>query len=1047
MIKSALSLCLSLSLSYEHTRILNFDYQMAVFNATCFHLNTYSAVSPATHQSKQSNFPPTFKIRASTSGNVGSEEKTIPDKVKTQQTVPPTVFGNAQNPILIREKNEQIDYCVSLLQNRIPDKPGIPDTKQIHAQIIKSGIFYSDGFSFLKNKLVILYVKNSGSVDYARQLFDEIPERTVPAYATLIGSYARLLQWDDVLSVFGLMVRDGVEPDKFLVPTILKACGALQALSVGTMVHAFVMRKMLELDVFVGNSLIDMYAKCGRLRSSRQVFDLMVERDVVSWTVLLTACADAGLLDEAVDIFESMQLNGVKPDLISWNALISCFAQNGDIDVALQLLEKMQEKGTKPEVISWNGIISGCVQNEYFEDAFDMFCRMRLSENPNAVTVVTVLSACSGLHALNLGKEMHSYVMKHEHKSNVFVGGALIDMYSKCGRIDYAERVFAQIRRKNTALCNNMIGAYVSEGKMEDVLELLHLMRVEGLKPDIITYNTMLAGYAKMGQKDKAFDLFSEMGQVGLKPNIVSLNVLISGFQQQGLSREALNLFRTMQSPSEIVLKYSNVNTDSPAKLLDKRIHPNAITITSALSACSDLNLMYQGKEVHAYILRNCFEGNVVVSSALVDMYSKCQDMESAVKVFHRISDKNTISWNILMAGHNHNREPEVALRLFPKMLEDGFIPSSITLIILVSACSNIAALRLGRQLHGYIEKCESDESTVTVASVLIDMYAKCGGILEAALVFNSTTQKDVVLWNAMISGYSMHGMAKDAIRLFKQLEASGVKPDHITFIAVLSACSHEGLVEEGWKYFNLMESVYGITPTLEHYTCMVGIMGGAGLLDEALNFMRRMPCQPDACMWATLLRACRVHSNSEIGEKAAKALFELEPNNASNYIALSNIYGMNGLWDAAVDVRIAMRARGLNTVLPCSWIEVGNMIHAFKAGESPHPESERIFETWDRLAQEMENAGYFPHEITFHDGEEVDPFSCFHTEKLALCYGIISSHSHSPIRISKNIRMCIDCHTSTKLISKIDRREIFIKDGCFYHHFKDGMCSCRDNW
>lgn len=1021
---------------------------MALFSAASFPSDPFSTVSPATLQSKKSNFPQKFKIRASTARNVvGSQEKTTPDKVKTQQIVSSTVVGNANNPTLIGEKNELIDYCISLLQNRTPDKSCIPDVKQIHAQIIKSGVFSSNEFGFIKNKLVILYAKDSGSVDDARNLFDEIPERAVPAYATLIGSYGRLQRWDEALTVFGLMVRDGVEPDRYLVPTILKACSALEALSVGTMVHAFVIRKMLELDVFVGNSLIDMYAKCGKLSSSHQVFDLMVERDVVSWTALVAAYADAGFLDEALDTFESMQLSGVKPDLISWNALISGSAQNGEIDVAFQLLEEMQEKGSKPQVSSWNGIISGCVQNEYFEDALDLFCRMHLSENPDAVTIVAVLSACSGLQALNFGKEVHSYVMKHEQKSNIFVSGALIDMYSKCGRSDYAERVFAQIGRKNTALCNNMIGAYVSGGKMEEVLELLHLMRAEGLKSDVITYNSMLAGYARMGQKDKAFKLFSEMGQVGLKPNIVSLNVLISGFQQQGLGRESLDLFRVMQSPSEIVLKNSNVNMDSLVELLDKPIHPNAITITGALSACSDLNLMHQGKEIHAYILRNWFEFNVVVSSALVDMYSKCQNMDSADKVFHRISDKNTISWNILMAGHNQNREPEVALKLFPKMLEDDCIPSSITLIILVSACSNTAALRLGRQLHGYIEKCGFDESTLTAASVLIDMYAKCGSISEARLVFNSTTQKDVVLWNAMISGYSMHGMPKDAIRLFEQLEASGVKPDHITFTAVLSACSHEGLVEEGWKYFNLMDSVYGIEPTLEHCTCMVGIMGGAGLLEEVLDFMRRMPCEPDACMWATLLRACRVHSNSEIGEKAAKALFELEPNNASNYIALSNIYGMNGMWDAARDVRIAMKACGMKTVSPCSWIEVGNMIHAFKAGESSHPELESILETWDRLAQEMENAGYSPHDVTFHDEEDVDPFSCCHTEKLAICYGIISSHSCNPIRISKNIRMCIDCHTSTKFISKIDRREIFVKDRCFYHHFKDGMCSCRDNW
>lgn len=644
---------------------------------------------------------------------------------------------------------EQSDYCITLLQ-----RPVSVDVKQIHAHITKVGLLSSS----VTNKLVILYCKNSGLVDAARQVFEEIPHKTVHSYATLIGSYSRLLQWGDVISVFGLMVQDSIEPDKFLVPTILKASAAMEALRIGSMVHAFVIRKKLELDVFIGNSLIDLYAKCGKLSSARKVFNMMAERDVVSWTALVAAYYDAGLLDEAGEVFESMQINGVKPDLISWNAMISGLAQNGEIDMALQCFEEMQEKGFKPNINSWNGIFSGCVQNGYFEDALDLFYEMLLSKNPNAVTIASILPACLHLRELNLGREMHSFVIKRELTTNIFVGGSLVNMYSKCGRSDYAERVFSQMERKNTAICNEMIAAYVNDGKMKEALELLHQMRIDALKPDLITYNTILAGYAREGKKDDALKLLQEMLQVGLKPNVVSVNVLISGFQQFGLSIGALYLFRIMQLPNEIVANNSNLDGNFPVEFLDEPLQPNAITITSALSACSNLSLQCQGKEIHAYILRNMFESNPIVSGALVDMYSKCEDMDSAAKTFDSISDKNIVSWNILMAGYNSNRDPEATLRLFPRMLNAGFTPNLITLMILLSACSKTSALRLGRELHGHIEK-SGFNSAVTIACGLIDMYAKCGSILEAGLVFNYAIEKDATLCSAMISRYSMHGM------------------------------------------------------------------------------------------------------------------------------------------------------------------------------------------------------------------------------------------------------------------------------------------------
>lgn len=629
------------------------------------------------------------------------------------------------------EIDTDIDQYLSLLKSNC-----LSDCRQVHAQAVKLNAFECN--SLIGNKLAILYSKKLESLKVARKLFDEIPERTVPAYAALIGAFCRSEQWEEFFSVFGLMVDEGMLPDKYLVPTILKACSAIQKFRIAKMIHGYVIRKELESDVFVGNALIDVYSNCADLRLSRSVFDTMKERDVVSWTALVSAYMDGGHMDEAKEIFRSMQLNGVKPDLISWNAVVSGFARNGEIGLALLSLEEMQERGLKPRVNSWNGIISGCVQNGYFKDALDAFSNMLcFPEDPNFVTIASILPACADLKDLNLGRAVHGYAIKCELYKNIHVEGSLIDMYSKCGWTDYAEQVFVKAENQNTAMWNEMIAAYVNKGKMKKAVELLRLMENDGLRPDVITYNTLLAGNARNGEKKEAYDLLSEMVRMGFKPDIVSFNVLISGFQQSGLSYEALKLFRTMQSNDRFL---------NQALILSTR--PNSITVTGALAACADLYFLRQGKEIHGYTLRNGFESNIYVSSSLVDMYTKCRNMGFATEVFRRIEDRSTICWNVLLAGHVSNRQLEEALQLFNEMLLEGLKPSSITFLIVLSACSDAAALRIGRELHGYIIKNQFEDFNSTLGSALIGMYTRCGSIVEAKSVFDSEIVDDNPLWN-----------------------------------------------------------------------------------------------------------------------------------------------------------------------------------------------------------------------------------------------------------------------------------------------------------
>lgn len=642
------------------------------------------------------------------------------------------------------------------------------DCRQIHAQALKLNAFEKN--SWVGNKLAMLYSNNSELLDYAQKLFYEMPKRTIPTYAALIRAYCRSEQWEDLFLVFMMMLDEGMVPDMYVVPTLLKACALTKMLRIGKMIHGFAIRKEMDLDVFVGNSLIDFYANCGDLGFAASVFGAMRERDVVSWTALVSAYMNEGLFEEATEVFNSMKLNGVKSDLISWNALVSGFARNGEIDLSLQYLEAMQEEGIRPRVNSWNGVISGCIQNEYFEDALDAFFNMLcFPEEPNFVTIASILPACAGLKDLNFGRAIHGFSLKRQLCGNTHVEGSLIDMYSKCGMKDYANKVFSMAENKSIGMWNEMIAAYVNSGETEKGIELLRVMHHHGLKPDVVSYNTILAGHARNGQKNEAYELLYEMVRMDLKPNIISFNVLISGFQQFGLSFEALKLFWTMQSPSDGCL--ANF-------VLPESIQPNSITIAGALAACSDLNLLCQGKEIHGYTLRSGVEPNVYISSALVDMYSKCLDVVSATKVFRRIEDRNTICWNAMIAGHVNNMQLNLALELFCEMLEEGLEPSSITLMILLLTCGDMKALRFGRELHGYIIKSQLDQSDSTFASALVTMYAKCGSIKEAKSVFDFEVKKDASLWNAMLSAYSTNGMLNNAIALVGQMELVGVVPE-----------------------------------------------------------------------------------------------------------------------------------------------------------------------------------------------------------------------------------------------------------------------------
>jgi pentatricopeptide repeat protein len=341
-------------------------------------------------------------------------------------------------------------------------------------------------------------------------------------------------------------------------------------------------------------------------------------------------------------------------------------------------------------------------------------------------------------------------------------------------------------------------------------------------------------------------------------------------------------------------------------------------------------------------------------------------------------------------------------------------------------------------------------ESDVRVGNALVHMYAKSGSIEDARLVFDRMEERNGITWNAMIGGLAQHGLGHEALELFRKMDADGVKPDECSFVAVLSACSHAGLLDDGHRLFAAMTQDYGIEPTVVHCTCMVDLLGRAGFLEEAKVFICNMPVEPNEATWGALLGACRTYGNVELGELSAKEILKLEPMNPSTYVLLSNIYAAAGKWEEVSMVRSMMQERGIRKEPGRSWIEVDDKIHRFVVGDTSHPEAKQIYAELNRLTERIKAEGYIPDTrlvLENIDEEDKELALCSHSEKLAIAYGLIHMPHGKPIRVYKNLRVCSDCHTATKFISKVTGREIVARDANRFHHFNDGVCSCGDYW
>lgn len=538
---------------------------------------------------------------------------------------------------------------------------------------------------------------------------------------------------------------------------------------------------------------------------------------------------------------------------------------------------------------------------------------------------------------------------------------------------------------------------------------------------------------------------------------------------------------------------------------------PNNFTFTFLFQGCSNHEGFDLGRQFHGLVIKNSFEMDVFVRNSLIRFYSVCGRLDDArwmfdessepdlvswnsmidgcirngnileaLNLFSKMPERNDISWNcllggllklgctddaywvfvemphrnivswvVMISGYAQNGQPKKTLDLFREMQLLNKEPNSAILVSVLSACSQLGALDHGRWVHCYIQKkCIRVDSILSAA--LIDMYAKCGSIDLAMQVFSTSRKRDVSAYTAAVSGLAMNGYSKEALHLFEQMKSEGISPDGVSYIAVLCACSHAGWVEKGFHYFASMSDVHGIRPELDHYACMVDLFGRAGLLEEAEKFVASMPIKPDNVIWGALLGACRVYGNAKMGKRVGNLLLESDQDHDGHYILLANIYAESMKGEDAEKVRKTMKRRKIERAPGCSLIEVDGFVHEFFAGDRSHEKSEEIYLMWEEIVKEIRKFGYReetrPVVFDVEEEEKEAVIGC-HSEKLAVAFGFLYTKPGSTLRIVKNIRICNDCHYAIKLVSKVFKRKIAIRDRKRFHHFEEGMCYCMDYW
>lgn len=763
---------------------------------------------------------------------------------------------------------------------------------QLHAHLFVTGL-HKDPLA--STKLVESYAQ-MGTLQSSRLVFETFPSPDSFMWGVLIKCYVWNHFFEESIALYHKMLYHQVQVNRFIYPSILRACSGFGDLGIGRKVHGRIFKCGFDTDAIVETSLLNVYGEMGCLDDARMIFDGMLIKDVVLWSSIISCYVENGYTSEGLNLFRRMVSQGVEPDSVTMlcvaeacgdlgflrqaravhgQVVTRAIKSDGSLDSYLVVMynecgdlrsaERIFQNVTHRHTASWTAMITCYNQNGLFREAIDVFVEMQGSKaEPNSVTMMSIIRSCARLGLLREGKSVHCFVIRKALDADLdFLGPTLIELYAECG---------------NT--CEGVLHA--------------------------------------LGER-----------------NIVSWNMLISLYAQKGLLKEALSLFVQIQT---------------------QRLMPDSYSLSSSLSACGNVGSIQLGYQIHGHVIKRGIIDEFVQNS-LIDMYSKCGFVDSAYMIFEKINQRSVVTWNSMICGFSQNGNSVEAIRLFDQMYLNGTEMNEVTFLSAIQACSHLGHLEKGKWVHHKLMTF-GVKKDLYVDTALTDMYAKCGDLHAAQGVFDSMSERSVVSWSTMIAGYGIHGQINAAISLFNQMVDSGIQPNEVIFMNILSACSHAGSVEEGNSYFSSMKD-FGIEPNTEHFSSVVDLLSRAGDLNGAYEIIKSMPFPVDASIWGALLNGCRIHRRMDMIRSIEGDLLDIRTDDTGYFTLLSNIYAEGGDWNEFGKVRSVMKGIGLTKVPGWSTIELDKRIYTFGAGDTSHLQTNEIYRVSENLSTLAVEQGY----------------------------------------------------------------------------------------
>ncbi|KAF8704131.1 hypothetical protein HU200_031622 [Digitaria exilis] len=822
--------------------------------------------------------------------------------------------------------------------------------RQVHCDLVKCGFCSS---AFCEAALVDMYAK-CGQVADARRVFDGIACPDTICWTSMIAGYHRVGRYQQALALFSRMTKMGSVPDQVTCVTIISTLA-----SMGRLEDARTLLNKIHMPSTVAwNAVISSYGQGGLESEVLSLYKDMRRQGLrltrSTFASVLSAAANMAAFDEGQQVHAAAVRHGLDANVFVGSSLINLYLKHGYIYDA----KKVFDSSTEKNIVMWNAMLYGFVQNELQEETIQMFQYMRRADlEVDDFTFVSVLGACVNLDSLDLGRQVHCITIKNCMNADLFVANATLDMYSKLGVTDTAKELFNLIPDKDSVSWNALIVGLAHNEEEEEALHMMKRMQLYGIAPDEVSFATAINACSNIRATETGkqihcasikynvcsnhavcsslIDLYSKDGDVESSrkalsqvdaSSIVPRNAFITGLVQNSREDEAIEMFQ---------------------QVLKDGFKPSSFTFASILSGCAGLISSVIGKQVHCYTLKSgLLYQDTSLAISIVGIYLKCKLLEDANKLLKEVPDhKNLVGWTAIISGYAQNGYSDQSLGMFWRMRSYDVRSDEATFASVLKACSEIAALTDGKEIHGLIIK-SGFGSYETATSALIDMYAKCGDIISSFEIFKELKNKqDLMPWNSMIVGFAKNGYANEALLLFQKMQESQLKPDEVTFLGVLIACSHAGLISEGRKFFDSMTQVYGLMPRVDHYACFIDLLGRGGHLQEAQEVIDHLPFRADGVIWATYLAACRIHKDEERGNFAAKKLVELEPQRSSTYVFLSSLHAAAGNWVEAKVAREAMQEKGVTKFPGCSWITVGSKTSLFVVQDTHHPDTLSIYE------------------------------------------------------------------------------------------------------